>query len=129
FQAEDGIRDRNVTGVQTCALPIYFADAPQVFRLLAVGLEGPFPRGVLQTHDAVLNARGSEDFDQRDIARPRDVSPSAGLHVPLRDLDHAEFASRDRAALVQSEAELLLRDIAGQVLRADLVVSEDLAIR
>src|SRR5207249_12276306 len=25
FQAEDGIRDRNVTGVQTCALPIYKA--------------------------------------------------------------------------------------------------------
>src|SRR5207249_3340972 len=23
FQAEDGIRDRNVTGVQTCSLPIY----------------------------------------------------------------------------------------------------------
>src|SRR5699024_11293981 len=23
FQAKDGIRDRNVTGVQTCALPIY----------------------------------------------------------------------------------------------------------
>src|SRR5699024_11420543 len=23
FQAEDGIRDRNVTGVQTCALPFY----------------------------------------------------------------------------------------------------------
>src|SRR5699024_11965776 len=30
FQAEDGIRDRNVTGVQTCALPICCrrADAP-----------------------------------------------------------------------------------------------------
>src|SRR5699024_7660729 len=26
FQAEDGIRDRNVTGVQTCALPIYPLD-------------------------------------------------------------------------------------------------------
>ena len=25
FQAEDGIRDRNVTGVQTCALPIYIS--------------------------------------------------------------------------------------------------------
>src|SRR5256886_3110994 len=24
FQAEDGIRDLTVTGVQTCALPIYF---------------------------------------------------------------------------------------------------------
>src|SRR5207249_9751938 len=27
FQAEDGIRDRNVTGVQTCALPISRATA------------------------------------------------------------------------------------------------------
>src|SRR5699024_9011872 len=26
FQAEDGIRDRNVTGVQTCALPIYLKE-------------------------------------------------------------------------------------------------------
>src|SRR5699024_11356243 len=25
FQAEDGIRDRNVTGVQTCALPIFIS--------------------------------------------------------------------------------------------------------
>src|SRR2546430_5348701 len=25
FQAEDGIRDLTVTGVQTCALPIFFA--------------------------------------------------------------------------------------------------------
>src|SRR5699024_11513015 len=25
FQAEDGIRDRNVTGVQTCALPIWLS--------------------------------------------------------------------------------------------------------
>src|SRR5688572_32539935 len=27
FQAEDGIRDLTVTGVQTCALPIYLMDA------------------------------------------------------------------------------------------------------
>ena len=27
FQAEDGIRDRLVTGVQTCALPIFFSFA------------------------------------------------------------------------------------------------------
>src|SRR5256885_8050962 len=27
FQAEDGIRDYKVTGVQTCALPIYHAQA------------------------------------------------------------------------------------------------------
>src|SRR3712207_9492623 len=28
FQAEDGIRDIGVTGVQTCALPIYFSVFP-----------------------------------------------------------------------------------------------------
>src|SRR2546430_9049988 len=29
FQAEDGIRDLTVTGVQTCALPIYIYNAEQ----------------------------------------------------------------------------------------------------
>src|SRR5699024_11667608 len=29
FQAEDGIRDRNVTGVQTCALPISYEVVPK----------------------------------------------------------------------------------------------------
>src|SRR5690606_39315446 len=28
FQAEDGIRDFHVTGVQTCALPIYLSEEP-----------------------------------------------------------------------------------------------------
>src|SRR5699024_2804099 len=32
FQAEDGIRDRNVTGVQTCALPIYPAVREKMIR-------------------------------------------------------------------------------------------------
>src|SRR5690606_40513756 len=30
FQAEDGIRDFHVTGVQTCALPIYAQESPWV---------------------------------------------------------------------------------------------------
>src|SRR5699024_3478495 len=32
FQAEDGIRHRNVTGVQTCALPICFISLLNVLR-------------------------------------------------------------------------------------------------
>src|SRR5699024_12138081 len=32
FQAEDGIRDRNVTGVQTCALPILAGIRPGGYR-------------------------------------------------------------------------------------------------
>src|SRR3712207_7096392 len=39
FQAEDGIRDIGVTGVQTCALPIYGLAPPQRFgcRELLIG--------------------------------------------------------------------------------------------
>src|SRR5699024_12081019 len=33
FQAEDGIRDRNVTGVQTCALPILVEEAERAARI------------------------------------------------------------------------------------------------
>src|SRR5689334_24328034 len=41
FQAEDGIRDGTVTGVQTCALPIFHAgDA------VAFGIESPKSHGV-----------------------------------------------------------------------------------
>src|SRR5699024_11745404 len=52
FQAEDGIRDRNVTGVQTCALPIY--SLKRIFRytsaivsacaFLYISMEGIFLR-------------------------------------------------------------------------------------
>src|SRR6266704_6376046 len=36
FQAEDGIRDRNVTGVQTCALPISNPVAGRLQRFFGV---------------------------------------------------------------------------------------------
>src|SRR5690625_6950100 len=47
FQAEDGIRDGHVTGVQTCALPIFRTnniekDAER-FRKLGLIVEGPIP--------------------------------------------------------------------------------------
>src|SRR2546422_3440334 len=37
FQAEDGIRDVAVTGVQTCALPIYRHHLPLGCKLLSTG--------------------------------------------------------------------------------------------
>src|SRR5699024_10484851 len=50
FQAEDGIRDRNVTGVQTCALPIYLLDQ------VRAGLCDPV--ALLGGHDGVGPAGG-----------------------------------------------------------------------
>src|SRR5207248_3949185 len=38
FQAEDGIRDRTVTGVQTCALPIF--NGPTKYEVLRLAFEG-----------------------------------------------------------------------------------------
>src|SRR2546430_8797221 len=43
FQAEDGIRDLTVTGVQTCALPI-FRGVPRSTGLGATGAAGRAPR-------------------------------------------------------------------------------------
>src|SRR5207249_9098856 len=45
FQAEDGIRDRNVTGVQTCALPIWpdsILNLPRHEPILAVATRSGF---------------------------------------------------------------------------------------
>src|SRR5699024_11996025 len=39
FQAEDGIRDRNVTGVQTCALPISEHSSARLERFLQMAGE------------------------------------------------------------------------------------------
>src|SRR5690606_40212892 len=44
FQAEDGIRDFHVTGVQTCALPIFFAN--RLPHPVLQGLEHPHSQDV-----------------------------------------------------------------------------------
>src|SRR5690606_40417867 len=58
FQAEDGIRDFHVTGVQTCALPIFLA------RRL------PLPRRVDERHPAGL-LRAPHSRARRASADPR----------------------------------------------------------
>src|SRR5207248_8858707 len=58
FQAEDGIRDRTVTGVQTCALPIFLdlrsADLPEP------RLEGRVVQGLSQPSRDVVPDRSEE---------------------------------------------------------------------
>src|SRR5438132_7804487 len=49
FQAEDGIRDHCVTGVQTCALPIYAA-FPRLVKRRLVGLRLDFAEPVHAAH-------------------------------------------------------------------------------
>src|SRR3712207_9533268 len=62
FQAEDGIRDIGVTGVQTCALPI---SLDPVLQLVDVALDLPLHRGlrapVLGRGRAGRGGHGGED--------------------------------------------------------------------
>src|SRR5438876_1228930 len=82
FQAEDGIRDGRVTGVQTCALPIYFYLAlgsgklqagqivnkviqrlktDQVAEEEAVPLKAPKARHAVSSDNVGINVRGVDD--------------------------------------------------------------------
>src|SRR6266567_8413470 len=65
FQAEDGIRDLTVTGVQTCALPIYGRGLdPPAPGLRAVGAQAPGP--------PETGLRGRERRGRRRRLRDRD---------------------------------------------------------
>src|SRR2546430_12684300 len=65
FQAEDGIRDLTVTGVQTCALPIYLGRG----------------RVVLQDTGA---ARGPAAESRREHSAPESPGAAARLHRRAR---------------------------------------------
>src|SRR6266852_7630665 len=77
FQAEDGIRDATVTGVQTCALPISSALA------LAAGWEPVDPmrrdfRGGTQGHEAEIVDGDLADIDSCDAVLAAFTAPDEG---------------------------------------------------
>src|SRR5699024_12219145 len=88
--AEDGIRDRNVTGVQTCALPIYRGGPLS----RPVRLRARARRGVLRTVASHLPRRALPDPRRAGAARHREQS----AHDPR---------TRDRKSVVSgNEVEL-----------------------
>src|SRR5690606_39875490 len=64
FQAEDGIRDFHVTGVQTCALPISDGDAGEAGELQGEEGEGQ------ADWEKVRNFPGAEVKNDRNILLP-----------------------------------------------------------
>ena len=71
FQAEDGIRDLTVTGVQTCALPICgFGTQADAARSLEAGFSQHLVKPLtMETLDAALQAVMSLKFRKRRLAR------------------------------------------------------------
>src|SRR5689334_24659271 len=77
FQAEDGIRDGTVTGVQTCALPIF----------------GLRPSSVAL---ADLNDDGNLDVITSDVTDSATPSPVGGVSVALGNGDGTFLRSEER---------------------------------
>src|SRR2546430_4257381 len=88
FQAEDGIRDLTVTGVQTCALPIWKGEAgftlPEVLTaiLLFIFILG----GTLDVFDGFVtrNRTNSKMNDAGDTARTRSEERRVGKECRSR---------------------------------------------
>src|SRR5690625_6675414 len=88
FQAEDGIRDGHVTGVQTCALPILWYTEPAADWLgaLPVGngrlgamVHGGVEREVLQLNEDTVWAGGPRNNLAPRLRRYREQIPGLGL--------------------------------------------------
>src|SRR5258706_13343837 len=76
FQAEDGIRDWSVTGVQTCALPISSSSSGRT------ALPPSHPHAA--TSDAVPAPAASRNNARRSIMRREAAPIPAGDHGPQR---------------------------------------------
>src|SRR5207249_7003499 len=82
FQAEDGIRDRNVTGVQTCALPISYTKGcytgqETVSRLHFRGHANRNLRGLLFESDppaAPASGWSAVTHEDRDVGRVTSIA-------------------------------------------------------
>src|SRR6266496_4863708 len=88
FQAEDGIRDLYVTGVQTCALPI------SAVRAARRALERAFDRPVLFTREG----GSGPEADLADILAAPLVFVGVGLD---EDRNHAPNEKVDKALLLK----------------------------
>src|SRR5207249_6620535 len=88
FQAEDGIRDRNVTGVQTCALPICE---------ILDGL-GPTPVAEELLTQVRASAQGAPDDMVACVLSPRAATREEHVHVEELEVDASTLAQIGRAS-------------------------------
>src|SRR3712207_4334580 len=102
FQAEDGIRDIGVTGVQTCALPIsavaFRVNGLPLCDALTVVFHGRRDLGTIQTY-VVPGRRGAGDA----------VGADELMRVPC-DLDLGEAEDREDAERLYAEQAAAMRD-------------------
>src|SRR5256886_8678860 len=105
FQAEDGIRDLTVTGVQTCALPISV--------LLDALRKGRHRLGVAESctggmvGERVTNIPGASDTFIGGVVAYADVIKTAALKVPLETLEAYGAVSEETVRAMAEGAQRL----------------------
>src|SRR5699024_11460457 len=100
FQAEDGIRARNVTGVQTCALPILMITSSQM--LLRLGFPATVLVGTLLLTQGELNLFFFLMFL---VAASRIYDPLSGVMMQLSEIFNAMLQLRRMKAIEQEPAQ------------------------
>src|SRR5579862_3685123 len=90
FQAEDGIRDGTVTGVQTCALPIFRVDAMRklgpehcLISEFWTKVESPKEYGGLDGVGAFAEAMRGRGFTNRELDIMFKDNPARLLGLPV----------------------------------------------
>src|SRR2546430_11521173 len=70
FQAEDGIRDLTVTGVQTCALPIYLQPLYERAQKMSAGFDSFRIEHVYREQNREADALANEALDETEGKPP-----------------------------------------------------------
>src|SRR5215203_6275706 len=102
FQAEDGIRDIGVTGVQTCALPIS-EEAPPEPEAAEEAAEEP------EAEEAAEEPKAEKPKAEE---KKKDVIPGADLEPILVEPDKPELSAEEKARLEAEEEEKARREAA-----------------
>src|SRR2546427_6955844 len=106
FQAEDGIRDLTVTGVQTCALPIYHGAGVALLRVS----RGRIPEGDLMTdagdRPETLSRREMIAATAAALAAP--LLPVPAVAAPSRGALPGRFLTPAELALLDELTQLII---------------------
>src|SRR5690625_6914773 len=95
FQAEDGIRDGHVTGVQTCALPIFFGrdfSEALVHQVVTAYLAGGRSGTKAQKNRAAASGGGRKPWRQRGTGNAR----AGSIRSPIWHGGGVTFAAQPR---------------------------------
>src|SRR5690606_15240424 len=98
FQAEDGIRDFHVTGVQTCALPILAREFEAELCWLDAQALNPARKYLLKHGTRLTSAKIRDVLTQRDIHELQEVHNASGA-LAMNEIGRVTLTTREALAV------------------------------